>query len=517
MASKISAALLLLAAAVSPCQAAIAAWWNGIGPQIILQNTTTDAIRHSTCNAFNTPFYSPTDGSELSLYYKPKTGTPLAGTGYWNELTTIASVFYVNNNNGLCNALFECNMATGLFKSQGNWVISDGAPSVHNNTGLSVVLLGATGGYRVYYHDEDMLISEIGYTQDSGWEYRGIISHDPQISPAIGAAFTGKENITIVNARDEQNMEAARYYQDETWRITTFPHPLEGDLTTQDTNATSIALNETAATNFTLNAYAGTPKSLAVTIDSAYTRSVWYIGNDSTLYSAANKNWVWGKQANQSNAFWPQADTPNAEFGVASEFKSSMVRIYYFVKGSLAEIKYENGAWKAWAAVSTPEAAVTNEPPSSPIPTSTATSSTSATAAAAAAGTTGLSSGAKAGVGVGVTLGVLALGAIGAAFFVIRRKRNNMEPAAATLDPDTPVPPYGELANPQPGAAEYDNYMWDKKDSPPVPQYAPNYAAHQLDAPVRPMEMEAPRPMYELPGQTYSHELVGDGHRHQAP
>jgi len=80
---------LLLAAVVSPSQAAIAAWWNGIGPQIILQNTTTGAIRHSPCNSFTNAYYSHVDGSELPLSYKPKNGTALAGVGYWNELTTM--------------------------------------------------------------------------------------------------------------------------------------------------------------------------------------------------------------------------------------------------------------------------------------------------------------------------------------------------------------------------------------------------------------------------------------------
>lgn len=84
-----SRALLLLAAAVAPSQAAIAAWWTGIGPQIVLQNKTTGAIRHSACNAFGTAYYSYTDGSELPLSYKPKKDTPLAGTGYWDTRTTM--------------------------------------------------------------------------------------------------------------------------------------------------------------------------------------------------------------------------------------------------------------------------------------------------------------------------------------------------------------------------------------------------------------------------------------------
>ena len=88
MVSTLSTALLVLAAAVAPSHAAIAAWWTGIGPQVILQNATTGAIRHSPCNAFGVPTYSHTDSRVLALSHEPKNGTALAGTGWWNEKTT---------------------------------------------------------------------------------------------------------------------------------------------------------------------------------------------------------------------------------------------------------------------------------------------------------------------------------------------------------------------------------------------------------------------------------------------
>lgn len=212
----ISTALLLLTAAAAPARAAMAAWWTGIGPQIILQNTTTGAIRHSSCNVFETPYYSHTDDSELPLHYKPKSNTPLAGAGYWNEQTTIASVFYLDKDNGIANAVLECDMQTGLFKSQGNWIISDSAHSIHPNSGLAVVLLGSSQGYRVYYHDENMAVNELGYAQDEGWEWRRVVSpyHQPMPAMAIGST---NANITIVTAYDEDNLEEIRYNSDGLW------------------------------------------------------------------------------------------------------------------------------------------------------------------------------------------------------------------------------------------------------------------------------------------------------------
>lgn len=88
MVSTLPTAFLVLAAAVAPSHAAIAAWWTGIGPQIILQNATTGAIRHSPCNAFGVPTYSHTSAHELPLAQTPKNGTALAGAGWWDEKTT---------------------------------------------------------------------------------------------------------------------------------------------------------------------------------------------------------------------------------------------------------------------------------------------------------------------------------------------------------------------------------------------------------------------------------------------
>lgn len=229
--------LLLLGVAASPARAAIAAWWNGIGPQILVQNDTTGQIRYSACNSYDQPIYSYTDGSVLRLSHKPKASTPLAGTGWWNEKHTVyvpclsaslsrgyradksirASIFYLDEGGNIANGLLNCNMNTGLFQSQGNWIISHDAPSIHPNSGLAALVLGSEAGYRVYYHDSDGAISELGFTQIDGWTYRGIVSNDINSLPALAAAFSGKENITLVSPRDSQNIATTRYNKNEKW------------------------------------------------------------------------------------------------------------------------------------------------------------------------------------------------------------------------------------------------------------------------------------------------------------
>jgi hypothetical protein len=235
---------------------------------------------------------------------------------------------------------------------------------------------------------------------------------------------------------------------------------------------------------------------------------VWYIGTDRNLYCAQNIHFVWGLSTTTSTLFWPQADEPNGALGVTSDFTTSQIRIYYYVKGVLTEIKFDkDGAWKQ----------------AEPVPTFNATAEVStpsdtgnSTAPPTQTPDPGLSPGAKAGIGVGVTLGALAVfGVLGALFF-FRRRNNLRQQAAAETGPAVPemagtAAPvlYDAHGNPvhdpryaSPsayGGSPPPGYVWEQKD------------AHQLDGAEVPQELEGPRAFYELPDQAYSHELVGDG------
>lgn len=111
-------------------------------------------------------------------------------------------------------------MTTGLFKTNGNYIISSDAPSIHPNTGLAALVLGETTGYRVYYHDDDGAVNELQYL-NKVWSHRGIVSHDINTLPVLAATFSGAENITVVSPRDDQNLAAARWMKDETWSRST--------------------------------------------------------------------------------------------------------------------------------------------------------------------------------------------------------------------------------------------------------------------------------------------------------
>ncbi len=64
--------LALLLAVFQTCQATITAWVTGIGPQIMLQNTTTTDIRYSYCNSFNSPIYNTTEDTSFSSPTLPR-------------------------------------------------------------------------------------------------------------------------------------------------------------------------------------------------------------------------------------------------------------------------------------------------------------------------------------------------------------------------------------------------------------------------------------------------------------
>ena len=116
----------------------------------------------------------------------------------------------------------NCDMATGTFVSQGNWIISDSQHSISNTTGLAALVLSSTAGYRVYYHDSEQAINQINYTSNNGWNYGGYVTQDVVSSNAIGAAFTDS-NITVVNPRDSRNIEVSRWNTDNSWHISTYP------------------------------------------------------------------------------------------------------------------------------------------------------------------------------------------------------------------------------------------------------------------------------------------------------
>lgn len=277
-----------------------------------------------------------------------------------------------------------------------------------------------------------------------------------------------------------------------------------------ETAPDQIKINSTVQANFTLPAWKGKPGALGMSVDKNNTRSVWYIGEDSNLYWVASKNWVWSHQNGQTAEIWPVADSPNAPLAVAIDSSHDMLRIYYVSGGKLVEIKNDQGEWSKWSTLPAPQP-VDVSPPASPSSPAVVDGSTG-----------GLSNGMKIGLGVGISLAVLAIGAISAVLFLLRRKRSASSlgsEAGARIEPDAygPINPFDSPSTQYsthgvpPGSAGYDPYAWDQKingDFVPPPNTAEIF---QLDATGRPVELHSPQSRYELSDQPTCHELMGEG------
>ncbi|KAI1442727.1 hypothetical protein F5Y02DRAFT_236866 [Annulohypoxylon stygium] len=418
LASLFHISIWLLAGHVS-C-GSIAAWWNTRGPSFIMQDDDTGNILYSLCNGNHTPIF-PDDKTLATPFYNyiPKNKTSLAAAGWTDSDTAWASIFYLDNNDEIVNALLKCDWNTGHWINTGEYVTSGGSPKVSPTSALSVVLLGAMDGYRVYYNDLEGTLHSIGYTSSSGWTYYGIVSNDKVSTQAIASTFS-KKNITVMRPRDDSNIGVSRLNSDNLWHLSTFPEPLAGNNLTNITSASNLTLT-TSTANFSLPAWNGNASALAVGIDNAYTRSVFYIGSDRNIYQVGNKNYVWSVFNQTVSNAWPLADTAGGAIGIANAFGSDVMRLYYVSGGKVVEANGDGGTWVQASVLATHNA--------SQVATSSGTDSTDT---GAGDDGDGLSDGAKVGIAVGVTLGVIAVAGMGVTIWFLRYRQRKLDAKAAS-------------------------------------------------------------------------------------
>ncbi|KAI0125282.1 hypothetical protein BJ170DRAFT_584301 [Xylariales sp. AK1849] len=495
----------------------MAAWYTDVGPSLLVQDDESGAIRYSLCNSNGTPILPQDKTITAPLYsYTPKNGTSLAGTGWFDSQTTYASIFYQDENDEIINSFLKCDTSTGYWLNNGDFIISGGAPSVSSTTGLAAVLLGADAGYRVYYHDANNTLHQLGYTSTTEWDYKGGVSSDGSVlGKAIGATFSGTDNITVVTAKDIENMEVARYYPDDLWHLTTFPRPLAGNLTTNVTNATSISLDQTSTLNFTLPAWDGTPSSFGLSVDHNNTRSIFYIGTDSELFQIANIDDNWRVLSRPNETFWPQADDPKAPLAVASTPDLSQLRVYYQSGGEVMELTGDGGKWQAAATL--PNYNTTKATPS---PSSSGAAGTSSSAAATAAGS-GLSTGAKAGIGVGVSVGALAVAGVVGAILLLRKRQQRRDAADAAARTTTTTGHTSDPAHSQVGgySEQPQSSTYSQGGYGQVGGYdgQPAWNAYKpVEKPPGELGSED-HMLHEMPENRQTLEMMGEGHYREAP
>ncbi|KAI0008216.1 hypothetical protein F4779DRAFT_628653 [Xylariaceae sp. FL0662B] len=403
----------------------IAAWWNTRGPSLMMQDNDTGNIRYSRCNGNHTPVFPDDETLVAPLRnHPPKTNTSLSAVGWVDGQTTWASIFYLDKTDEIVNTLLECDWNSGQWQNNGDFIISTGAPQVAPNTGLAAVLLPVNDGYRVFYNDPEGVLHHIGYASDAQrWSYYGVVSRDRAASQAVGSSFSPQNNnITVVRPRDGRNIGVSRSFNDHLWHISTFPQPLTGTgkPETNATNASDIQL-DFVTPGFELPAWDGNAASIAVGTNGSNARSVFYIGTDKRVHQVGNTNTstTWSVFERPSDTAWPQADVASGHIGIASDFTSNALRLYYMSDGEIVEINGDNNVWQDATVLPkfNESEPATRGPDTAP--------------ATAPAYDSDLSEGAKAGISVGVTLGVIAILGMLAAFYLLRRRQRRLDEAAA--------------------------------------------------------------------------------------
>ncbi|KAI0119697.1 hypothetical protein F4814DRAFT_251327 [Daldinia grandis] len=403
----------------------IAAWWNTRAPSFIMQDDDTGGIRYSLCNGNYTPVF-PDDKTLITPFkaHQPKNKTGLSATGWMDGDTARASIFYMDTNDEIVNALLKCDWNTGHWENAGEYVVSGGAPKVAPDSGLSAVLLGSAEGYRVYYNDLEGTLHAIGYTPSTTWSYYGVISHDAASSQTIGSTFSSNGNISVVRPRDGKNMGLSQFDGDNVWHISTFPQSLTqtGNHSTNTTKASDLKLSSNTP-NFSLPAWDGKASALAVTMNNKNTRGIFYIGTDKKLYQASNSDgnstWSIAPRPDGDDKSWPVADAAGAPIGIAGDTGGRTMRLYYMSGGHMVEVNGDHGKWQEATVLPSTNTSQTAAQP--PAETTTPPSDEDK----------GLSDGAKAGISVGVTLGIIALAGTPFVLWLLRRRQRRIDEAAA--------------------------------------------------------------------------------------
>ncbi|KAM0431249.1 hypothetical protein ACHAQK_010300 [Fusarium lateritium] len=421
--------------------AGLAGWWTWspdvLTPHFAYQDPGSGDILHSSCNSNGSAAFLSDKPNKFPLKAQPKPATPLAVTGWWDDdlNTPIASIFYQGTDDSIVNAFFTCDNKTGNYKldTDGIDIVSDlgGAPSVHEKTGLAVTELGDSGGYRLYYHDEDGLVNLLAYDDDTDWRYDGPVSLKKTAGKAIAALQIKGTNVSVAYPYDSSNIAVARFNKDNKnkWSLESFPTPFDSPAPTNNTDPSDIRLDTSGDSSLTLSSFDDAAVNLGIAAGAKQKLSILYIGEDAQLHSISNNGGTWKEEESPGAKKWPKADDVSGRLAVVSPLDSTDIWVYYMSGDKVLELHRDGSG--SWAKAKTPSSTTKNDDSESDNgsdgsddPTATdGSSDTKETESAAASPetATGMTTGAKAGVGVGVGLGVMAL--LAAVFFFLRKRR----------------------------------------------------------------------------------------------
>ncbi|KAG5663425.1 hypothetical protein KAF25_001361 [Fusarium avenaceum] len=383
--------------------------------QVGAQDPVTGKIYYSSCNSEDTPIFPLDKPNILDAKQTPRNGTALAAAGWWDTQTITASIFWQTKDGIIVNGYYTCNMTTGKLVRKDEYQISETAEvdSIHSESGLSVELLGANDGYRVFYHNENRQVMMMSYTTVTNWIDGGAVSQDTATGMALGSTHYDKENITVAFPKGSDDIETSRLEKSGTWKLAAFPQELTNTYT-NDTLPSEFTPSLDRDANFSLPAWNSSVEAIGSAVDRSRTRSIFYIGDDKKLYEAAASKNSWQLASNQTKKAWPVADKPSSGLAVAYQQSEGEAWVYYWSNKTIVQAyKNYDGEWENAQAL--PQKVASNETRTKPhkdkIPLQEEPSHSS-----------GLSSGAKAGIGVGVGISALLLVVVA---WLWRRRRNS--------------------------------------------------------------------------------------------
>ncbi|OBS24738.1 hypothetical protein FPOA_05277 [Fusarium poae] len=415
----------------------LAGWWtwspDTLTPHFAYQDPGSGNILHSSCNSNGSAAFSTDNPNKFPVKAQPKAATPLAVTGWWDDdlNTPIASIFYQATDDSIINAFFTCDNKTGNYKlnPDGNDVVSDlaGAPSVHEKTGLAVTELGDSGGYRLYYHDEDGLVNLLAYDDDTDWRYDGPVSLKKAGGMGIAALQTKGTNVSVAYPYDSKNIAVARFNNENKnkWSMESFPTPFDSPAPTNQTDPSDIRLDSSGGDSTQLSSF-DSAVNLGLSSSKSQQLSVFYIGEDAELHAASHVDGSWEEQETPGKKKWPHVDSASGRLAVVSPLESDKVWVYYTSGERVMELHRDGrGTWADARTPSPKSATITDDSDGSDGDDNSKDSdggfNSSEDATDSSSSSKGITTGAKAGIGIGVGVGVLAVAA--AAFFFLRRRR----------------------------------------------------------------------------------------------
>ncbi|KAF4981728.1 hypothetical protein FZEAL_2530 [Fusarium zealandicum] len=425
---------LWLALAANPVLS-MTGWWtwspDTLTPHFAFQDPGSGDLVHSSCNSNGTAIFPTEEPHKFPIKIRAKPATPLAVTGWWDDDlgTPIASVFYQDSDDSLINAYFECNNKTGNYEldPEGQDKVSElaGAPSVHEKTGLAVTELGDSGGYRLFYHDEDGRVNLLAYDDDTDWLYLGPVSKKAPKGMSLATVQTVGVNVSVVFPYDSENIGVAQFHENSKnkWSLSALPTTFESPSPTNETSAAEIILDSSTGPGFSLSAFDEAAVHLGLAANLDHELSIFYIGSDRELYQLSQADRKWQISQSLSSVEPPEADDRSSRLALVSPLESSQVWIYYRSGGDIMVLSQEDGVWSKPKTVPTKAAkSATGSGDKTGEETSNEEDSTKVDGNEdGQTQSGGLSTGSKAGIGVGVSAAVLLL--LTASFFYLRKKK----------------------------------------------------------------------------------------------